>query len=341
MTRKKLSGKVDWEGRKKTDPSPILYFSGNHGIMGNKETGVLSAEEQLFNETGWTHRCMSYCYWEKEHRVKNALNFAVNHGIKVFLDSGAFTLQSDPNCTWQTVRAYAERYCKFLDTYRHKVHWYAGLDWRRDAATSWEAHHMMQGMGYYPVPVYHGNDPISEYKRLLDTGFPLIAIAKPGKLWSQKSWLTGKDLRTVYDQVHHLAEPYKCALHGLAQTGKFMFSYPWYSVDSTNWLAGCKNGQLFDIDAVHGRINAVYIGPQILKDKKQNPKKVYRSPDWEALDIQTKKRLMAVAKRYGMTDQKLLTDYQTRCIYNVRVLQESIDAGAFKFHGARYQKVLL
>lgn len=339
--RRKLVGKVDWSGRRKDDPAPILYFSGTAGMTKNEAIGQKSADEQIFEQARWTHRCMSFHYWEKERRIQEALEYSLDKGIRIFLDSGAFTLQTDPDCNWTSVRSYAKRFYKFLDKYRSRLHWYAGLDWRRDAETAWKAQAMMQEAGYYPVPVYHGNDPLSEFKRLLDCGFPLIAIAKPGNQWSPHSWLTGKDLRIVYDQVHHLAGEYKCALHGLAQTGKFMFAYPWYSVDSTNWLAAMRQGTLFEIDVKHGRINAVFVGPQIVKDRKANPHKKFVSPEWLALDPELRSRLTSKIKQIGLTVDGVLTDYNQRLIFNVWVLQEAVNAKAFKFHGARYKQVLL
>lgn len=341
MPREKLIGKVDWPGRKKDDPSPIIYFSGNNGIVGNAETGELSAEETIFRSTNWRFRCLSYHYWMKETRAKRALDFNLANGIGVFMDSGAFTLQRDQTCTWKSVGAYAKTYGAFLDTYRNKVHWYAGLDWKRDAETSWQAHAMMQKLGYYPVPVFHGNDHIDEFKKLLDVGFPLIAMAKPGKQWSPNAWLVGQDLRRVYDQIHHLAGQYKCALHGLAQTGRMMFSYPWYSVDSTNWLAGGRNGQLFSIEPRTGRIQTTFLGPQLHRNKIKDPHKKFVSPEWEALDEQTRKRIAANAKRFGLTVQILLTDYLMRNAYNVLILQEAVAAGTFAHHGPKFTKVLI
>jgi len=300
---------LDWIGRRDNDPRPIIYFSG-HYIDESEHCTVVPI----------THRCVSY--YSYLHRGFKEANFEVlfQRGVGVFLDSGAFTLQQKPGLKWKDVKPFIAGYCKFLDTFKSRLDWYATMDYQRDAKTSQDATTYLQERGYLATPVYHGNDSLDWLHRMIDEGYPLIAVAKPFQTETSRSFATGPNLRRLYDRVHNIAAKHGVALHGLAQTGNLMFEYPWYSVDSTSWLDGQRRGVLFLPDTGNGRVLKLVMGFRTVAELRAG--KPAKPDGWDHVEPNLLARFDAKRKQLKMSWKQIWTDYRYRNAFNMQSFQE-------------------
>lgn len=297
--------KIDWCGRKPEDPSPILYFSG---ILGKKH-----AEKIIHERTGIKFRCISYWYWRIEERVKWATDYLNSQKVRMFMDSGAFSLQKDKECTWEKAESYTDEYANFIKSGRINWDWYAPVDWRRSVSAVNQGMKAMHDRDLYPVPVFHGNDSLFNFEKLLDQGYGLICIAQPQGSQA-KAMMSGDPLRRHYQTIFNTAAKYKdVALHGFSQTGTLMFEFNWYSVDSTSWSSGSSRGQIFMVDPIRRKISAVYLG-ETKGDERL---------DWRRLPKQVREPFIFQMKRWGFTEKELMTDYMARIAFNILALQEA------------------
>ena len=85
----------------------------------------------------------------------------------------------------------------------------------------------LQELGIRPIPVYHGDASITWLHKYIDAGHKLIGLSKRYFIGNRNG------LRRYYDQVFNITEKYGVSCHGFACTGSEMWTYPWYSVDST------------------------------------------------------------------------------------------------------------
>ncbi len=318
------SYRLDWAGPRAGNTT-MLYHSGFILSDAPAETGFQTSEEYMHVWGQYDARCISYFYCRENPAAKVALDYLLSKGVRIFLDSGAFTLQRDPHCSWKVTEAYADEYCAFLHTYRNQLDWFAGLDWRRDADTTKKAQKLMHKRGHYPVPVYHGNDPFRELEEYFDQGCRLVAIAKPGSPGSTMEFLSNNALRRYYDGCFELAAKHGALLHGLAQTGKLMFDYPWYSVDSSSWLFGGRTGKLLYITN-KGYLRNFDFSVRFIH-MKEIPANKLRAWGREQLAKVPKEHIAMVEERcklWGFDVLDLLLSYHLRNSYNARVLAESL-----------------
>ncbi len=310
--------KIDWPGTQQTDPQPILYFSGHYD---------LGVEKAMHAKVAYQYRCLSFNDVLLSRLSLENFKFLHGKGVKVFLDSGAFTVQKDSTHTEKTASVYMNRYCDFLDEVRQYVHWYATFDWRREAAVTWTATQQLNKRGYYPVPVYHGNDPYKELERYFDQGCRLVAIAKPFSRNKSRGLVTGHDLRRFYDHCHELAARHNCLLHGLALTGELLWRFPWYSGDSTSWLDGQRRGTLCYPDPRSRRLLWCNIRPYTVAELEgRTSPKQFVPPGWNRLHRDTKANIEETGKRFGFSLKDLLTSYRARNLFNMHVQMEFADS---------------
>lgn len=306
---KKKVAKLDWCGIRATDPRPIIYFSG-HYIDESEHCKVIPI----------THRCVSFYSYENRGFKEKNFDILFNRGVGVFLDSGAFTLQQKRGTTWKEVKPFITKYCKFLDTFRTRLDWYATMDYQRNAQISHDATLYLIDRGYKAVPVYHGNCSLRWFEAMIDDGYPLIAIAKPFQSETSRNFAMGPTLRRFYDRLHNLAAKHNVALHGLAQTGNLMFEYPWYSVDSTSWLDGQRRGVLFIPEQKTGRILKLAANFRTVAEMKAGVP--VKPDDWESIPRTTLEQFNAKRLQFQMTWRQLWEDYRYRNAFNMQAFQE-------------------
>ena len=167
--------------------------------------------------------------------------------MHLFIDSGAYTYQNDPKYEQYTEEQWEDQIVKYLDwAKRHKDQIFAIAD---------------LDLQYLPNVGY---EKVYEWRKkyfepfMLETGIPVCFIYHEDGLdvWEymcQRYPYVGLSL--AIDKVDggsaqlrdmfKIAEKYNTLTQGMASTNtKLLTQYPFYTVDSTTWLAGLKYGEI-------------------------------------------------------------------------------------------------
>ena len=193
---------VDWIGPQPKDPSPILYFGGY--------AYPPALERWLCEFVGWKFRCATFAHVGKG-KADECLEINREFGVRLFLDSGAFTLQKQ-KATKLEIMAFAQRYVQYLKVCRfRRLPWdfYVTLDYVRDAKVAQVMTDVLLELGVRPTPVYHGDASLDYFRRYVDQGYKLVGIAK-------LKGMSPDHQRRYYSQVFDLAVKHGVSLHGFA-----------------------------------------------------------------------------------------------------------------------------
>lgn len=154
--------------------------------------------------------------------------------FEMFIDSGAFS-------AWKKgVSIKVEDYIHYLKVHKDSVKAYANLDVIGDAEATYENQMKMEAEGLLPVPTYHLREDIKWlYKYLEKHDY----IALGGTVGSPR-----RIIEPFLDTCFSIIKEYwPRKIHGFGiSTMWALKKYPFYSVDSTNWLMGGRYGDLFD-----------------------------------------------------------------------------------------------
>lgn len=193
----------------------ILYYAGGDRNPKDVRDAIRS---------GARHFMLSYFYW-KSHA--SLIRLMRSHGVHLMLDSGAFSAwkqggEIDVNC-----------YIAYIQ--RSRIGKYIALDVVGDPEKS-DAHvRQMEEAGLHPIPVFHFGSDFRWLDRYA-ARYPYIAlggtVGKPKRV--RDAFFA--EVFARHPQIHY---------HGLGMTTPELLSrYPWFSVDSTTWLVGKKQGRL-------------------------------------------------------------------------------------------------
>jgi hypothetical protein len=331
------SGLGDWVGRQADDPKPILYFSGI------PKSSQLTEEE--FLKAGVRFRCLSYGYtaitsplYSKANEV--ALDFCMRNGVRVFLDSGAHTLQNlflgrkSADHLGKTHAEIQRGLLKVLDKwlvdysayvesmtkkYKRRFDFYVNVDYRQHCPAIYEVLQRLYKLGCRAVPVYHGDASLDWVRRYIDDGHKLIGVGRCQATGS------GTRKQRYFDTLFNLLIKHDIAAHGFMLTDTDMFRYPWYSVDSTSWLKAASFGSIYDY-AVAGNLpvlRAVYVSD--VGRKNAQPFKTY-SPT-------QRKELRQKVEARGADLEKLQSSLAARGLYNAKLFLEIMNK--FSYQGPK------
>jgi hypothetical protein len=254
-------GASDWVGPKPSDPSPIIY----HGGVENSHKGapVLDAGQGSF--------CVSY-FKLFTGATKTESDYALHHGHRRFLDSGAFSFLSKVAELKATdVPKYLDAYAAWLHKNTIALDFYITFDYAVEATLVFAMTAALQKRGCNPVPVYHGDSSLDWLKKYIDLGHRLICLSKRNFVGDRKR------LFRYYDQAFNLGEKCKVSFHGLAcGAGDEVWDYPWYSVDSTSVMRAAVGGEILTLTRNH-RIKSIPVvssrvtklAPEILEQATQ------------------------------------------------------------------------
>lgn len=184
-----------------------------------------------------------------------------DHGIKILIDSGAFS-------TWtKGEKIDIRRYAKFLHKYKDRLFGYFNLDVipgvvgnigdadqvENSARKSFENYLWLEKEGLQPIPVYHEGERMYWLEKILDTGTPYIAIS-PLKLGTGKS--AQKWLDIVWSKLVNAEGLPVVKTHCLGLTSYDVITrYPWFSFDSTSWKMEPAYGAILIPQYEDGRWN--------------------------------------------------------------------------------------
>lgn len=205
-------------------------YTSNFDKLGNVYAR-LSDDERAMRDTV-ENFLESYHYVHKESAVAKMRR----DGVKVFLDSGAFSAFS------MGVKVDIGKYCDYIHKNADIIEVASVLDAIGDADGTWRNQEEMERRGTRPLPCFHYGEPtevldyyVSKYEYITIGG--MVPVSTPQLLlWLDRLWA---------EHLTHADGTPKLRVHGFGLTSlPLMFRYPWYSVDSSTWVQWAANGMI-------------------------------------------------------------------------------------------------
>ena len=267
MTKRLTAG---WIGPQPGDPKPILYFSGHCGNPSAdqwKKGSISAYEKRMALEGPINYRCFSYAFvGPKEFmphsfdRQRDTLAWYHRHKRRMFLDSGAFSIQQairKGSMKNVNMRPIINSYARFILKEAEQGHSYdfqVTFDYLKQAPLVYEVTRFLRKeYGLQLTPVYHGDSSLDWFHRYVDEGHRLICVGRVKALGS-------RGLRAYYERLFEEADRLGgVQLHGLMVTGQNVYRFPWHSVDSATWTRLAAHGRIALVDPVRRRISHIRV----------------------------------------------------------------------------------
>lgn len=170
--------------------------------------------------------------------------------MKILIDSGAFTFFKDPQYKDKTLEwweTYLKNYTEFVRTHRNYI--FACVELDIDSLVGAEQVQEWREKYFYPLEqeginviyLYHLDKDLDYFetlcKRHAYVGFSYLEIKRNIEDTNEREML----IETLFN----IAKKYRTAIHGFAITGnKMLMKYPFFSADSTTYLAGAQFGEI-------------------------------------------------------------------------------------------------
>lgn len=205
-------------------------FTSNFDKAGKIYPRLDDAERRMRDSCEWFLE--SYHYIHRQSMVDKIRR----EGVKVFLDSGAFSAFS------QGVQIDLNKYCHYIKTNSDIVDFASVLDAIGDYRGTWRNQAAIEKNGVAVLPCYHYGEPmevleyyVENYRHFTIGG--LVPVSTPQmKIWLDRIWE-----RVLTDDN---GVP-KARIHGFGVTSlPMMLRYPWDSVDSSTWVQWAANGMI-------------------------------------------------------------------------------------------------
>jgi len=152
--------------------------------------------------------------------------------VELFLDSGAWS-------AWTHKKEVdLDAYIKHIHTYKHLLTTYANLDDMTSPEKTWENQREMERQGLSPLPVYHAGEPIKYLDMAME--YPYFGI---GGVAMRSTTALSKQFDYMFSIICPKSNGYfpLNKVHGFGMTiRQFLWRYPFFSVDSTSWVAFSK-----------------------------------------------------------------------------------------------------
>lgn len=278
-----------------------LYLAGlytsNFDLHGRVYAKLDEREKEMRRDVKWFLE--SYHYIHRERAVQRIRR----EGVKVFLDSGAFSAFS------MGVNVDLGKYCDYIHKNLDIIEHIDGqplasvLDAIGDADGTWRNQMAMEARGVRPLPCYHYGEPIevlqyyiANYSYITIGG--MVPISTPQlKLWLDRLWA---DYLTD-DKGHPVVK-----VHGFGLTSlPLMMRYPWYSVDSSTWVQWAANGMVL----VPGQVGQVDVS------NKSSRKKI-RGQHMDSVSPLETAAIEASIRATGVDPDRLRDLYYSRWAFN-------------------------
>lgn len=193
---------------------------------------------------------LSYYYIRRRGLAEIEERLKKHRGMKILIDSGAFTFFKDPQYKDKTLEwweTYLQNYTDFVRTHREYV--FACVELDIDSLVGAEKVQEWREKYFYPLEqeginviyLYHLDKDLGYFEELCKrhayVGFSYLEIKRNIEDANEREML----ITTLFD----IAKKSKTAIHGFAITGnKMLLNYPFFSADSTTYLAGAQFGEI-------------------------------------------------------------------------------------------------
>lgn len=281
-----------------------LYIAGVYASHSGADSGV---ERALTPSEKEGNRAVRY-HLESYHFIKKGLfvKRLREDGIKCFLDSGAFSAFS------LGVDVNIADYAAFVKDHQDIVAHASVLDAIGDHDETWRNQNYLERAGCEVLPCFHYGEPtaVLEYYR---DNYPYITIGGmvPVSTPKLKIWLDWIWREYLLDEQ---GMP-RTLVHGFGlTTPSLMAAYPWYSVDSSSWVAIARNGNIFLPD----------MGVVPISDRSPTRKDLNRH--YTTMPRERAERIEYEVARRGFDAQRMREMYQPRWAFNKMTFTELGDA---------------
>ncbi len=182
---------------------------------------------RIAKEAGAKYVLMSYFFLRDRNAWKEHIK---RLGLRVLLDSGAFSLHRARQRGKEVRDILLEDYCQFIREHEDILEGYFVLDVVGDPHQTRKNLQRMEEMGLSPLPVFHLGSPYSELQEMVDAGYPVIGL---GGTVNAPHFEKIAFLETVFNNF-----PGQC-FHGLGISDyRLLARFEFFSCDSRTWLAG-------------------------------------------------------------------------------------------------------
>ncbi|MFD2328814.1 hypothetical protein ACFSR7_06075 [Cohnella sp. GCM10020058] len=158
-------------------------------------------------------------------------------GLKVLLDSGAYTVWQAARRGKQVDPIELEQYAEFILRNQQILYGYFNLDVIGDAEGSRRNAEYLRRQGLHPIEVWHIGNSVRELDRMVKAEQPIVAVG--GSVG-----LSEKKRARIFRWVFRLFPDQN--FHFLGGSSKLLQAFPWFSADSTGWTVGRKYGAIID-----------------------------------------------------------------------------------------------
>jgi len=210
----------------------IMYFAGGESLADLERMVEAGADSTLLS---------FYAIMNKsDHFSKNNEKY-YSKFKNVFLDSGAFSAATIG------VNINVNDYINYLKNNAQYLTIYACLDVIGNAEATSMQQLYMESQGVTPLPVFHlsQNTNYESFDKMCEK-YDYIALGGVAKMTRDVIRLT-KHFDKIFTIIgKHLKQGRKIKTHGFGVTSQWLLEkYPFYSVDSTSWIAGQQYGNIY------------------------------------------------------------------------------------------------
>jgi hypothetical protein len=161
---------------------------------------------------------------------------------ELFADSGAFSAMT------QGAVITVDEYAEWLKRWSHLFSTYANLDVIRNPEVTWANQQRLEDQGFAPLPVFHVATPWEWLEHYLER-YQYIALGVAG---SRSSKYMGWVVR-CFQMARQEGAPPRAVYHGFGITAWTpLRNFPWYSADSSSWMAGFRYGSMKVFNSMAG-----------------------------------------------------------------------------------------
>jgi hypothetical protein len=246
---------------------------------------------------------------ESYHYIKSPLivKRMRQDGIKVFLDSGAFSAFTKGSKI--DIKSYCSYIKDNLDIIEHfevdgqTLVLASVLDAIGSAEDTWRNQRTMEDLGVCPLPCFHYGEPIEALEYYVQH-YPYITLGGMVPISTSQLFYW---LDTVWGR--HLAgedgTP-RLRVHGFGLTSiPLMQRYPWYSVDSSSWIQAGINGGIL----LPGYSSQLYVSAHSSLAKKAGM-------HFSTLAEPHRQAIVEIVEAHGFDMERLMTSHYCRWAFN-------------------------
>ncbi|MFB5268210.1 hypothetical protein ACE41H_15695 [Paenibacillus enshidis] len=168
---------------------------------------------------------LTYAHIRSQHAWKRHVD---QLGLKVLLDSGAFTNWKAKKRGVPCPDILLEDYAKFIFDNRERLYAWFNLDIVGDPISSKRNEEYLRAAGLTPIPVWHAGGSLEVLRQMVNEDHAVIGIGGTVGMSERKR-------KQVFDEVFQLFPSQN--FHFCGGSSRLLTQYEWFSADSIGWLA--------------------------------------------------------------------------------------------------------